>query len=58
MNFKTNLNSKIFVIILIVVSILVLYKLSKNSNAYNYLENRYSNKFQKITINQLLSKEF
>lgn len=51
MNFKTNLNSKIFVIILIVVSILVLYKLSKNSNAYNYLENRYSNKFQKITIN-------
>lgn len=53
-----NLANKIFIIILILFSSVVMFKLIKNSNKQNVVDNRLSYRFVRPTINTILSGEY
>ena len=55
---KNELNNKIFIVILLILSCSILFKLTRNSNDYNYIDNRMSYKFSFPTIKSLLSNEY
>jgi len=55
---KKNLDKKIFLISLLVISLIIIFKLSLNSNKYNYVDNRMSYRFKMPTLSKVLSGEF
>ena len=55
---RSNLANKIFIIILVIISSIIILKLIKNSNEYNLVDNRTSYKFVNPTIKTILSGEF
>ena len=55
---KQNLNNKIFLILMLLVSGVFLIKLVLNTNEYNYVDNRMSYRFNMPNIKQILSGEY
>ena len=55
---KKEINNKIFIATLLIISCGILFQLSRNSNEYNYVDNRTSYKFSFPTIKSLLSNEY
>lgn len=55
---RSNLENKIFIIILVLFSSVVMFKLIKNSNEYNIVDNRLSYRFMRPSIDTILSGEY
>lgn len=53
-----NKSSKLFITILLLFSLVILFKLCLNSNEFNFVDNRMSYKFEKPTIKTILSGEY
>ena len=51
-------NNKIFILMLLILSVGILFKVFRNSNDYNFADNRMSYKFSMPTIKSLLSLEY
>lgn len=55
---KDNLANKIFIVILVMISLVIILKLIKNSNEYNLVDNRTSYRFDNPSLNGILSGEY
>ena len=55
---KHNLCNKIFLVLLLLIACGILFKLTANSNQYNYADNRTAIKFTIPSINKLLSGKY